>query len=93
MDKKNEKFEWFNSRFQFIVFIVILVTNILWSYFTVYKQVEFNTYRIQEIEKDRTIRWAKYDECLEDRNLLLKAIGEDIAVIKVKLESIENIVK
>jgi len=92
-DEKNGKFEWFNSRFQFVVFIVILVTNILWSYFAVYKQVEFNSYRIQEIEKDRVMRWAKYDECLANRNLLLKSIGEDIAVIKVKLQNIENIVK
>ena len=67
--------------------IVSTVSSILYNRFTVAKDVNLTIYRVEQIEADRASKWARYEDCCEERDELLKLIGEDIAVIKTKLEA------
>ncbi|MDH4129289.1 MAG: hypothetical protein OEV44_11070, partial [Spirochaetota bacterium] len=77
------------ARIQFMLFVITIVINILWSYFGVYKQVELNSYRLAQIEKDREIKWdnqtsstEKQLECINEIKLTLAEITTDIKYIK-----------
>ena len=87
---KEEQKSFIRSELKWASIVIAFTASVLFNYFTVIKCVQLNTYRIEEIEGDREEKWEKYDECIADRNLLLKAIGEDIAIIKTKLEVIEK---
>ena len=67
--------------------IISAVSSILYNRFTIAKDVNLTIYRVEQIEEDRAARWARYEDCCEERDVLLKIIGEDIAVIKTKLEA------
>lgn len=88
MNEQNT-FEWFTARFQFVLFILAMLANILWSYFGIYKQAEMNSYRITQIEADRAKKWDNQMEitdnqmeCINDIKVSLKEIQTDIKYIK-----------
>lgn len=86
---ENRDFAWFTARVQFFVFIMAIVVNATWSYFGIYKTVEMNAYRIEQIEKDRAERWTEQAyivkdqiECINDIKITLAEIKADIKYIK-----------
>jgi len=87
MTEKTQSF--FRNEVKWIAVIVVFTASVLFNYFAVMKAVNMNTYRVGEIEKDRTEKWSNYEKCTTERNDLLRDISMDIAIIKTKLE-VEN---
>ena len=86
----NEKSNSFLEDIKWLSIIIAFVASVICNYFLLMGDVRSNSYRLNIIEQDRAERWEKYDRECTDRDILLKMMSEDIAIIKVKLEMIEE---
>lgn len=88
MEKNNEKKPLliFRNEIQWIVFIVLFITSILFNYFTIIKQVDMTSYRVTKIETARAMVWEDYEEDCNEQTKLLRSIQNDIIKIKTKLD-------
>lgn len=76
----------FRSEVQWIIFIVLFVTSILFNYFAVIKQGDMTAYRVTQIEEARAAAWDNYEGDCKEQIELLQTIQADIIKIKTKFD-------
>jgi len=86
---KEENFQWFTARVQFLVYILTILFVAFGGYFGIIKQIELLSYRTTQIENDRAIRWSKHEilaeeqsKCMTDIEISLAQMQADISYIK-----------
>jgi len=83
----------FREEIKWLSIVIAIIFSVLFNYFVIVGKVDNNYYRIGKIEEDRAARWAEYNDTRKIETATLQKMGEDIAVIKTKLEQIENKLK